>query len=312
MNIFRSARTERNHVINQAGLLAALQRPIAFHRAFAQLSGSVTAGLFFSQLFYWHDKGTDPDGWIYKTYAEWTEETTMSRKELDTARRKLKAVGLLEEKLCGVPATLHYRINFDRLVELLNDFGDDDPANCIDQKGQTGLTERDKLESPKGANSPLYTETTSETTSSRGDDEKTTNSDPFYTGQARQLAREVVKVQREFNAPKNFITDAPWGKLADEVGKDPLGVWQEFERYMIAVHSDKQDPVAYVGKIATNLYQNPGTEHACKPWNEFAEFFKKNLSAPPLRKKAKPRQPKLIDIPDREASARAIREARHG
>jgi len=186
------------------------------------------------------------------------------------------------------------------------------------QKTSDGKTSDGKTSDGKSApitnNEVTITELTKTDQEEEPDDfsENPQPAEPFYTGQARQLAREVVKVQREFNAPKNFITDAPWGKLADEVGKDPLGVWQEFERYMIAVHSDKKDPVAYVGKIATNLYQNPGTEHACKPWNEFAEFFKKNLSAPPPRKKAKPRQPKLIDIPDREASARAIREARHG
>ena len=181
------------------------------------------------------------------------------------------------------------------------------------QKTSDGKTS-DGKSAPITNNEVTITELTKTDQEEEPDDfsENPQPAEPFYTGQARQLAREVVKVQREFNAPKNFITDAPWGKLADEVGKDPLGVWQEFERYMIAVHSDKKDPVAYVGKIATNLYQNPGTEHACKPWNEFAEFFKKNLSAPPPRKKAKPRQPKLIDIPDREASARAIREARHG
>jgi len=187
-----------------------------------------------------------------------------------------------------------------------------------DGKTSDGKTSDGKTSDGKSApitnNEVTITELTKTDQEEEPDDfsENPQPAEPFYTGQARQLAREVVKVQREFNAPKNFITDAPWGKLADEVGKDPLGVWQEFERYMIAVHSDKKDPVAYVGKIATNLYQNPGTEHACKPWNEFAEFFKKNLSAPPPRKKAKPRQPKLIDIPDREASARAIREARHG
>lgn len=134
--------------------------------------------------------------------------------------------------------------------------------------------------------------------------------DPFFTGQHRAIAREVVKVQREFNAPKNFITDAPWGKLADEVGKDALSVWHEFENYMIAIHSDKKDPRAYVGKIATNLYQNPGTELACKPWIEFSDFFKKNLSAPPPRKKAQPRQVEIVEIPDREASKEAFRRAK--
>ena len=91
------------------------QRPIAFHRSFVDIGGSITAALFLSQLFYWSDRGEDPDGWIYKTYAEWTDETRMSRKELDGARKKLRVTGLLEEKKCGIPAKLYYRINFKSL-----------------------------------------------------------------------------------------------------------------------------------------------------------------------------------------------------
>ena len=294
--------------LSQSGLLSALQRPIAFHKVFAQISGSVTAGLFLSQLFYWHDKGSDPDGWIYKTYADWTEETTMSRKELDTARRKLRALGVLEESLHNVPATVHYRINFDRLIELLNEHAKG--ANLIDQKGQTSLSERGKLDCPKGANYHLYTEITTETTASGAVDAVGTE-DPFFLGQAKQIAREVAK-QTKQPATKNFLTDSPWGELARELDQDPKVVWEEFDKFMLAVHSDKKDPEAYVGKVLSSLFQNPGTELANKHWVQFAKHFRKNLSAPPVAKKAERRQPQLVEIPDRIASAEAIRRARHG
>jgi len=136
--------------------------------------------------------------------------------------------------------------------------------------------------------------------------------DPFFTGQHRAIAREIVKVSREFNAPKNFITDSPWGKLADEVGKDPLGVWKAFEQFLLAKHSDKRDPANYCSVIANKLYENVGSELNCKEWNEFSDHFKKHLSAPPPPKKSEPRQPEITQIPDRESSARAIREARRG
>jgi transcription initiation factor IIE alpha subunit len=134
--------------------------------------------------------------------------------------------------------------------------------------------------------------------------------DPFFSGQARMLAREVVKVTREIQAPKNFITDAPWGKLAEELGQDALKVWKEFEQYMIAVHADKKDPQAYVGKIATNLYQNPGSELANKNWTLFADHFKTHLSAPPPPKTKAPKAVVIDEIPDREESAKAARAAR--
>ena len=43
----------------------------------------------------------------------------MTRAEIDRARRELKKREILQEELHGVPATLHYRANIDRLVELL-------------------------------------------------------------------------------------------------------------------------------------------------------------------------------------------------
>ena len=95
-------------------------RPIAFHRIFAEITVSVTTGLFLSQLFYWHDKGSDPDGWIYKTYVDWKEETTMNRREIDMARKTLKSLKILEEKKEGVPAKLFYRIDMDALMEIVN------------------------------------------------------------------------------------------------------------------------------------------------------------------------------------------------
>jgi len=93
--------------------------PVAYYRAFAAIAGGATAGLFLSQLYYWHDRGRDPSGWIYKTQAEWEEETGLTRREQETARRKLRERGLVEEKLARMPARLHYRLKVDRLTALL-------------------------------------------------------------------------------------------------------------------------------------------------------------------------------------------------
>lgn len=131
--------------------------------------------------------------------------------------------------------------------------------------------------------------------------------DLFYTGQARQIAREVVKVSRQINTPKNFITDSPWGRLAVEVSKNPQSVWEQFQRFMIVRHSDKQNPSNYVGKICSSLWQNPGSELNCQEWLEFADYFRKNLSAPPPPKKSEPRAVQIDEIPDREASREAFR-----
>jgi hypothetical protein len=67
-----------------------LGHPIAFHRVFATIAGSVGGGVFLSQLHYWRKHTTDPEKWVYKTATEWFDETMLGRHELDTVRRALK------------------------------------------------------------------------------------------------------------------------------------------------------------------------------------------------------------------------------
>ena len=102
-----------------AHLLHLLDRPIAFHKCFVDITGSTTAALMLSQALYWQKRTKDHDGWWYKTRDEWTAETGMKRKEQEGARRKLRKLGLLHEQRRGVPAQLWYRVDEIRLLEIL-------------------------------------------------------------------------------------------------------------------------------------------------------------------------------------------------
>jgi len=160
--------------------LSSIARPIAFHKVFARVSGGACNGLFLSQLWYWHDKGSDPDGWIYKTQTEWEEETTLTRREQETAREALRRIGVLEEVKRGLPARLYYRVNSERLAELINIAADKDggsgeqgctetPSKVV-QKRQPCLSENAKQEctetpSMVARNRHAITESTTETTS---------------------------------------------------------------------------------------------------------------------------------------------------
>lgn len=95
-------------------LMRILDRPIAFQRAFVGLGG-VTGALMLSQLVYWTGKERSGDGWIFKTQAELEEETGLTRAEQETARRRLVKIGVLKEKLEGLPARLHFKIVVDTL-----------------------------------------------------------------------------------------------------------------------------------------------------------------------------------------------------
>lgn len=106
--------------MNKAFLQTILQRPIAFHRVFVPLAG-VTGALFLSQLLYWSDRGSEESGWIYKTQTEWTDETGLTRREQEFARRQLREAGVLEERYSGLPARLYYRIDFDALKAFIDE-----------------------------------------------------------------------------------------------------------------------------------------------------------------------------------------------
>lgn len=112
-------------------------RPVAYHPILAKACGGATVGLFLSQLLYWTGRGKLADGWFWKSASELENETGLTRNEQETARKKLKAIGVLEEKLAGVPATLHFRINFDALETALQ-FG---------ENSKSSLAKSDKLDS---------------------------------------------------------------------------------------------------------------------------------------------------------------------
>lgn len=94
---------------------------VAYHVEYANIGGGATSGLFLSQLLYWYGKGSDKEeGWIYKTQAEWTEETGLTRREQETARNRLKKKGILKEKRDGMPARLFFLPNIETIISLLS------------------------------------------------------------------------------------------------------------------------------------------------------------------------------------------------
>ena len=152
-----------------------LVNPIAFHRAFVELAGSVTAGLMLSQALYWtkvfNERAPLRYGWFYESAREWEAQTGLTRREQETARKKLIKCGLLEEKLRGIPATLHFRVNLKLLSEQLAALPPTRvSAKLVAPNGQTGVAESAKparTEAPNqfGGKRQTISETSSETSS---------------------------------------------------------------------------------------------------------------------------------------------------
>ncbi|MBK6603352.1 MAG: hypothetical protein IPG28_17805 [Betaproteobacteria bacterium] len=95
---------------------------VAFYRL-ADLTGSVTAALLLGQCLYWTDRvlrqQPEQEGWFWKTAVEWRQEIGLTRREQETARRRLRALGLLEEKRAGMPAKRWFRIDVAALEQQL-------------------------------------------------------------------------------------------------------------------------------------------------------------------------------------------------
>jgi len=107
-----------------------LDRPVGFHRALADVGGGATAGLFLSQALYWSRRTTDRAGWFWKTQQEWQAETALTRREQETARARLRATGVLQERHAGVPAKLYFRVDLARLAALLRGVAGQDSGKC--------------------------------------------------------------------------------------------------------------------------------------------------------------------------------------
>lgn len=133
-------------------LRALADRPVVFYAAFGRIADGATPGLFLAQAWYWSARTRD--GWFWKTRDAWTTETTLTRREQERARARLRALGLLQEERRGVPARMYYRIDPDRLAELLTEDANretdlDTPED--DGEAQPAPTSRYETRQPDGA-----------------------------------------------------------------------------------------------------------------------------------------------------------------
>ena len=111
-------------------LLNLLDRPIAFHRAFVDLTGSITGALLLSQACYWQKRCTSKDGWWWKTYDEWRQETGLTSEELKSARKACSKY--LEWTRKGLPARNFYKVNVRALADYVK------PIDQIAENPRTG------------------------------------------------------------------------------------------------------------------------------------------------------------------------------
>lgn len=94
------------------------KKPVLYIGGLGSVLG-INAGILLSQLLYWIGKGSNKEGWIYKTAKDIRDETGLTRSNQETAIEKLLQHGIIDFKLAQVPAKRHFRINMAKLHQLL-------------------------------------------------------------------------------------------------------------------------------------------------------------------------------------------------
>ena len=199
--------------------------------------------MFLCQLLYWQDKGSDKDGWIYKTADEWEVETGLAYKEQTAARKHLKKLKVMVERNARIEHRLYFRVELDALNTLWEN------SYVIFPKVNSGNAERSVPEPPKGQ-FVNESETTTETTPESKTRGRSRAPAPYMDDPA------VVAYRDKF-----LLTPAPVAREAIANRVKDLGRWNEtLDRWAL----NRWNPQAvgsilsaYEGKNGTSQFGNP-------------------------------------------------------
>lgn len=120
---------------------ALLQHPIAYNPVVAKATGSVKLTVLWCQIHYWTDKAHDPEGWVYKTRDQVYAETGLSRKEQETARELAERLGVMQTQVRGTPPTVHFRVDEERMVQVIEEWMAKNPEESGPSKDRKGRPE---------------------------------------------------------------------------------------------------------------------------------------------------------------------------
>jgi hypothetical protein len=109
-------------------------RVVGYSPDLARMVGGATTGLFLSQLLFLSDKGANPEGWVYKSEQEMGKETGLTKREQQTARRKLLSLGVIAIMRGGWKNTYHFKVIWEKLYQVIA--GIQRPQNVPIEKGE--------------------------------------------------------------------------------------------------------------------------------------------------------------------------------
>ena len=94
-------------------------RVVGYSPDLARIVGGATIGLYLSQLLFLSDKGANPEGWVYKSEQEMGRETGLTKREQQTARRKLLSLGVITIMRGGWKNTYHFQVLWEKLYQVI-------------------------------------------------------------------------------------------------------------------------------------------------------------------------------------------------
>jgi hypothetical protein len=113
-------------------------RVVGYSPDLAKIVGGATIGLYLSQLLFLSDKGANPEGWVYKSEAEMGQETGLTKREQQTARRKLLSLGIIAIMRGGWKNTYHFKVIWEKLYQVIA--GIKRPQNVPTEKSESAQT----------------------------------------------------------------------------------------------------------------------------------------------------------------------------
>lgn len=123
-----------------------LDRPIAFHRCFVTLTGSIKAGLMLSQAVYWQLR--NDDGWWFQSQDKWEDETGLTRTEQECARKRLRELGFWSEDHRGIPCKLYFKVDIDALEDALDNLQTSMQETCKQERRKPAHRPAENLQPP--------------------------------------------------------------------------------------------------------------------------------------------------------------------
>lgn len=201
--------SSQENKVNQV-LKAFAQRPIAYQRIYAQISGSVTAGLLLSQIVYWWyavEREFD------KTDSELREELAMGYQEFKNAKSKLKKLNLITITIKGVPCRSFYKLQESALLAQISSWCE---THQLDGAKHTNKVVRNTPTIPDNTqrlHQRKISQSSKADLSSKQTDQKTGMSLLLSRGVDEKVARSIVFDQ---HTPLSSIEEAIKNGLAKE------------------------------------------------------------------------------------------------